>query len=305
MSGTYDTIIIGSGVAGMSAAMYAGRLKLRTTVIGEVKGGTIILTNDIRNWPGIKVTDGMALSRQIEEHALEYGINFVQDRVLSVRPQAGGYAVSTGSGTYEAKTIILATGTEVRKLGVPGEKELAGMGVHYCALCDGFLYKDKVVAVIGGSDSAAKGALMLTQWARKVFVIYRGKEIRAEPFNLDALRKSKIIEAITETNVLEILGKESVDGVKLDKPHNGKAVLPLDAVFVEIGHLPVSGLAKQLGLKLNEKGEIIINRSCETSLPGVFAAGDVADDRFKQAIVGAAEGVIAAYGAYEYVTKKG
>ncbi len=303
MAEDYDLVIIGSGVSGYSAAIYAGRLKLKTLMIGEVKGGTIILTNDIRNWPGIKVTDGITLAKQIEEHAMEYDIAFKQDKVTSLEAANSGYVVKTAKDSFSAKSVIIATGTEVRKLGVPGEKEFTNKGVHYCALCDGFFYKDKVLAVVGGSDSAAKEALLLTQWAKKVFIIYRKEKIRAEPFNLEAVEKSEKIEVITNTNVTEIIGDEKVNSVKLDKPYGGKDTLELDGVFVEIGHIPLSDLAKKAGAELNDKGEIKINRNAETSMPGLFAAGDVVDDAFKQAIVGSAEGVIAAYSAYEYLKK--
>ncbi|MFH1394429.1 MAG: NAD(P)/FAD-dependent oxidoreductase [Candidatus Micrarchaeota archaeon] len=303
MSMQYDTVIIGGGVAGFSAAMYAGRLKLKTLVLGEVRGGTLILTNDIRNWPGIKVTDGITLAKQVEEHAMEYDVDFKMEKVVSLEIANSGYVVKTKKESFTTKTVILATGTEVRKLGVPGEKEFNGKGVHYCALCDGFFYKDKVIAVAGGSDSAAKESLLLTQWAKKVYIIYRKGNIRAEPFNLEAVKKNKKIEIINNTNIIEVLGDDKVSSVKLDKPYDGKDELPVDGIFVEIGHLPLSELGKQVGLKLNKKNEIVINRNCETSMPGIFAAGDVVDDRFKQAIVGSAEGVIAAYSVYEYLRK--
>jgi len=303
MASEYDTVIIGGGVSGFSAAMYAGRLKLKTLVIAEVKGGTLITTNDIRNWPGIKVTDGISLAKQVEEHAMEYDIDLRQDKAVSLEAANSGYVVKTAKESFSTKTVILATGTKVRKLKVPGEEEFSGKGVHYCALCDGFFYKDKVIAVVGGSDSAAKEAILLTQWAKKVYIIYRKEKIRAEPFNLEAIEKNDNIEVINNTNITEFLGGDNLTSVKLDKPYQGKDELPLDGVFVEIGHIPLSELGKQAGLKLNEKGEIVINRNAETSLPGIFAAGDVVDDKFKQAIVGSAEGVIAAYSAYEYLRK--
>lgn len=304
MSDIYDTIIIGGGVSGLSAAMYAGRLRLKTLVISEVKGGTIITTNDIRNWPGIKIIDGIKLAKQIEEHAFEYDIKFQQDVVDSLEKSGNEYLVKIKNKQYKTKTLILATGTKVRKLSVPGEKEFANKGVHYCALCDGFFYKDKVVAVVGGSDSAAKEAVLLTQWAKKVYIIYRKEKIRAEPYNLDAINKSNKIDVITNTNVIEVLGDKNVTAVKLDKKYKGKDELQLDAVFVEIGHIPLSKLAEDMGVEVNKKKEIKINRSCETNLPGIFAAGDVVDDRFKQAIIGSAEGVMAAYGVYEYLKKQ-
>lgn len=305
----YDTIIIGGGVTGFSAAMYAGRLKLKTLVITADRGGTITLTNDISNWPGIKQIDGMALAKSIETHALGYeGVEASDDRVINIEKEAGLYLVYTENGKkYQSKTIIIATGTEWRKLNVPGEKEFTNKGVHYCALCDGFFYKNKITAVIGGADSAAKDAILLTQWAKKVYIIYRGNTIHPEPVNLKRIEekiKEGKMEIISNTNVTEIRGTEFVTHVVLDKPFEGKKEVQVNGVFVDIGHIPQSQLAKSLGVKLDNKGNIIIDRSARTNIPGILAGGDVVDTRFKQAITGAAEGVLAAYSAYEYVNRE-
>lgn len=306
----YDTLIIGGGVAGFSAAMYAGRLKLKTLVISAVRGGTIILTNDIANWPGIKQTDGITLAKQIEEHALSYeGVEAIDGRAIKVekcnpKKEKSNYIVHTEDSKYETRTIIFATGTEWRKLGVPGEKEFSGKGVHYCALCDGYAYKNKTVVVVGGADSAAKEAILLTQWAKKVYIIYRGEKIRPEPVNLARVEqkiKEGKMEVITNTNVTEIKGDKFVTNAVLDTIYNGNREFKTDAVFVEIGHISQSQLAKDLGVKLDKKGDIIIDRAAATNVPGIFAAGDVVDTKFKQAITGSAEGVLAAYSAYEYV----
>lgn len=315
-SSLYDLIIIGGGVAAFSGAMYAGRLQLKTLVISAVRGGTIILTNDIANWPGIKQTDGITLAKQIEEHALSYpGVEAIDAKAVKVEACAppnskikSAFYVYTENGKkYQGKTILFATGTEWRKLGVPGEKEFTGKGVHYCALCDGFAYKGKVVGVAGGADSAAKEAILLTQWAKKVYVIYRGEKIRPEPVNMVRVEqkiKEGKMEIIPNTNVVEIKGGDNVTHAILDTPYKGSKEFPLDAVFVEIGHIPNSQMAKALGVALDEKGNIIINRSAETNMPGVFGAGDVVDTKFKQAITGAAEAVLAAYSAYEYVKRE-
>lgn len=306
----YDTIIIGGGVAGFSAAMYAGRLKLKTLVIAAVRGGTIILTNDIANWPGIKQTDGMTLAKQIEEHALSYENVKAEDaKVVKVQKSGGNFSVSTEDGKqFDAKTLIFATGTEWKKLGVPGEGEFSGKGVHYCALCDGYFYKGKTIAVVGGADSAAKEAILLTQWADKVFMIYRGEKIRPEPVNMarveEKIKEGKM-EIINNTNVTEIKGDERVTHVILDNEYKGSKDFKLDGIFVDIGHIPQSQLAGPLGVELDKKGDIKISRTSETNVPGVFAAGDVTDTKFKQAITGSGEGVHAAYSAYEYLKTKG
>ncbi|MFX1489735.1 MAG: NAD(P)/FAD-dependent oxidoreductase, partial [Promethearchaeota archaeon] len=198
---------------------------------------------------------------------------------------------------FKAYSICISTGSERKKLGVPGEEEFAGRGVSYCATCDGPFYKDKVVCVIGGSDSAAKEALFLAQSVEKVYIIYRGKEIRAEPINKKRVYDNDKIEIIYETNIVEIKGDTKVSSVVFD---NGKE-FQVDGVFIEIGSIPNSDLAKRIGVKTNTKGEIMINRKSETNISGLFAAGDVADAPFKQAITGVSEGVIAAYSAFDYV----
>jgi len=304
MPDLYDVMIIGGGVAGFSAAMYAGRMRLKTLVITETRGGTIILTNNISNWPGIKQIDGMSLASQIESHAREYNPKIVDAKAIKAEKTDSGFRITTADDkAFEGKSLIMATGSTPKKLGVPGEKEFEGKGVHTCALCDGFFYKDKEIAVIGGSDSAAKEALLLTQWAKKVYIIYRREQIRAEPINLERVRASDKIEIINNTNVTEFLGKDKVEKIMLDKDHDGSKELLIQGVFVEIGHRPNSELANQLGAKLDDKCQIIIDRSAKTNVEGLFAAGDVVDTIFKQAIVGSGEGVLAAYSAYEYISK--
>ena len=303
----YDTIIIGGGVTGFSAAMYAGRLELKTLVISKIRGGTIILTNEIGNWPGIKMTDGITLAKDIEEHALEYGVEVVDTEAIKVEKNRNHYVVHTNDGNkHETKTVIYATGTEWRKLNVPGENEFANRGVHYCALCDGYFYKDKVIAVVGGADSAVKEANLLTQWAKKVYIIYRGENVHPEPPNLRKMEKfveEGKIEVITNTNAVEIKGDKFVTKVLLDKKYNGSKEFPIEGLFVDIGHIPQSQLAKELGVEVDKKGDIIVNKNSETNVPGVYAAGDVANGAFKQAITGSAEGVLAAFSAYEYINK--
>lgn len=300
----YDVIIIGAGVAGFAAAMYAGRFMMKTLVIGETPGGTIILTDVTENYPGFKRLTGMELAEKIRGHAMEYGVELVEDRVSKVeRKENVCFIVHTSENSYHGKTVIFATGTKARKLNVPGEEEFANKGVHYCALCDGFFYKDKVIGVVGGSDSAAKEALLLSQYGKKVYIIYRGEEIHPEPINKKRIEENQKIEVINNTQIIEMKGKDKLGAVVLDKPYNGNKELPIDAVFVAIGHIPLSHLAVDLGVETNAKGEIRIDRLSSTNVPGVYAAGDVTDSPFKQAITGVAEGVTAAYSAYQFVSE--
>jgi thioredoxin-disulfide reductase len=300
----YDLVIIGSGVTGYGAAMYAARLDLSVAVIGNVDGGTITLTDDVANYPGYKQLTGKELADKIKEHANDYPVFIESGNVIDIfRNKENIFYVVTENKSFLAKSIIIATGMKERELEVPGHDELKNKGVSYCALCDAPLYKDKVVAVIGGSDSAAKEALLLAKYCPKVYIIYRREKIRPEPINAARIERDAKIEIVTNTNVTEILGPSKVTGIKLDKSYHGSDILSLDGVFIAIGGIPYSGLAAKLGVKLNEKGEIIIDRTSRTNIEGVFAAGDVVDSEFKQAITGVAEGVNAAYQAYKYVNE--
>jgi thioredoxin reductase (NADPH) len=301
----YDIIVVGAGCSGLAGAMYAGRLGMTVLVIGELRGGTITLTDIVENYPGFVSLGGMELADKLEAHARAYpNVEFKDGKVAKIGRGKEGFEVGSDAGSFQSRAILYATGTEWRKLGVSGEKEYANKGVHYCALCDGGFYKGKEVAVIGGADSAVKDALVLANLASKVYVIYRGAALRAEKPNLEALAKKKNVEVIYGTNVLEILGDKKVNAVKLDKPHKGTDRLALSGVFVAVGHLPVSALAKEAGVELDAKGHVKINRNSETNVPGFFAAGDVTDTRFKQAIVGVGEAVSAAYSAHLYLEGK-
>jgi len=298
----YDLVIIGGGVAAFAAAIYAGRFQLKTLVIGEKLGGTILFTDEIANYPGFKKITGLDLFSKIKEHALDYNIEILEKRAESIERQQGGFECSTKDEKLKAKTVIIATGAHLRKLNVPGEEEYANKGVHYCALCDGVFYKNKIIAVVGGSDSAATEALLLTEYAEKVFIIYRKEKIRAEPITTRRIDQNEKIEIINNTNVTEIKGEQFVNTVILDNPYKGSNELKLDALFIQVGQIPLSDLAASIGAEVNEKKEIIINRASETNIPGLFACGDVVDSKFKQAITGVAQAVTAANTAYEYTT---
>jgi len=310
----YNLIVIGAGGSGLAGAMYAARLGLKTLVLGKMSGsefpiGGVITTTDIvENYPGFKSISGQELGKKLEEHARDYGaVEIKIEEVLDVKKSGKCFVIETKKGKYEGKTLLFATGTKWKKLpeGVKGSRELERKGINYCALCDGPLYKDKIVAVVGGSDSAAKDALVLAKHAKKVFIIYRKEKIRAEPVNLRKIEQAGNIEIINNTNIKEIKGKEKVEGVVLDKNYQGKNILKLDAVFVAIGHEVLSELAEKIGVKVNERKEIEINhKTSETNIPGVFAAGDVTDKSFKQLITGVADACTAAHSAYEYLGKE-
>lgn len=300
----YDLIVIGGGVAALGAAIYAGRFEMRTAVIAEKLGGTIILTDEIANYPGFNKITGLDLADRIQNHVKDYNVEIVEKKVIRIEKcEEGCFKAFVDGKHYHTKTIIFATGTEWLKLKVPGEEEFTSKGVHYCALCDGPVYNGKVLGIVGGSDSAAKEALLLAKYAKKVYIIYRKEKIRAEPINLRKVINNDKIEIINNTNVVEIRGDKFVNSVVFDKPYNEDKEFKLDGLFINIGHIPLSELAKQAGVELNEKNEIKIDREAKTNVQGVYAAGDVADNKFKQAITGVAEGVTAAYSAYHYVNE--
>ena len=300
----YDTIIIGAGCAGLAAAMYAGRLNMRTMLIGDNIGGTITLTDVVENYPGFVKLTGQELADNLRKHAEAYNIEKSEEKVTLIKREHNCFLVGTNEGkTYQSKTIIFATGTEWRKLNVPGEKEFANKGVHYCALCDGAVYQNKIMVVVGGGDSSVKEALLLSQYASKVYILIRREKLRSEPINNQRVADNKKIQVITNINLKQIKGDKVVKSVQLDREVNGSNELKLDAVFVAIGHNALSQLAKDVDVKVNDKGEIIIDRESKTNIPGFFAAGDVCDTVFKQAITGVAEGVAAVYSAYTYVNE--
>lgn len=306
----YDFIIIGGGCSGLSAAMYGTRLGLKTLTLAELPGGLITTTHLVENWPGIQSISGPDLATQLYDHAKAAGAEIKNERAVSVSklPDKEGFPqfqVKTTSGEYVGKTLLFATGTKHKKLNVPGEKEFENRGVSYCALCDGAFFKGKVVCIVGGGDSAAKEALFLSEHASKVYIVVRRDVLRAEPINGERVKKNQKIEILFKSQIEEIVGDEkSVTKVRF-KAGEGKfsgQEVEMQGVFLAIGHDAQTELAEKLGVALNDKKEIIINRRTETNMHGVFAAGDCCDTEFKQAITGSAEAVTASYFAFHVCT---
>ena len=305
----YDFIVIGGGCSGLSAGMYATRLGLKTLVFAELPGGLITTTHLVENWPGIISTTGPDLAMALYAHAEASGAEIRNEIVSKIErlPDENGFPqfkTTTSTGEYISKTVLIATGTKHRKLGVPGELEFENKGVSYCALCDGAFFKQKVVGVVGGGDSAAKEAIFLSEHASKVYLIVRRDILRAEPLNAKRIAQNSKIEILFNTEVEIISGTKSMEKVKF-KEGRGKLSgqeLPMQGLFMAVGQDPQTELAKGLGVTLNAKNEIVINRRSETNVRGVFAAGDCCDSEFKQAITGSAEAVTASYYAFHVCT---
>jgi len=302
MAEKVDVLIIGAGFAGLSAAIYSARFNLKTLIIGDIWGGLITTTHIVENYPGYKSLSGLELMDKFKEHVAHYNIPFESDFVESIKKKGEGkfIAKTMGGKEIEAKVVIIATGTKRKKLDVPGEAEYENKGVSYCATCDAFLFKGKEVVVVGGSDSAAKEALLLSEFSPHVKILARST-LHPEPINGTRVKRTKNITVLEKVQVKEIVGDgKKVVAVKLD---NGKE-MKTEGVFIEVGHIPMTELAERIGVKLNEKKEIMIDRYARTNVAGVLAAGDCCDTNWKQGIVSAAEGAHAANSAYTYLLEK-
>jgi len=298
---SYNLVIIGAGPAGLAASIYASRYKVAHIVIGKEPGGQANEAHQIENWPGTLSISGYDLLKKMREHAEKLGGKIQMDSVSNISKAGDEFQITTHTGHCQAKYIILAFGMEYRKLEIPGEAEFKGKGISYCPTCDAAFFKDKTVAVVGGGNSAGSAALLLTEYASHVFIIYRGEKLKVDPITLEKLEKSEKIEIIFQTNVKEILGGKSVEQIKLDKLFGGSDALDVQGVFIEIGSEPGVELVKQLGVETDEQGFIKVNSDQSTSIPGVLAAGDATNgsNKMRQILTAAAEGAVAASSVYK------
>ena len=302
----YDLIIIGSGPAGLAAAIYAQRAKLNTLVIERamVSGGQVLNTYEVDNYPGLPGIGGYELGMKFREHADKLGALFAEDEVVRVEDEGAGKVkrVVGEKDTYEAKSLILATGAHHRLLEVPGEKELSGAGVSYCATCDGAFFRNKVTAVIGGGDVAVEDAIFLARMCSKVYVIHRRNELRAAKSLQEKLFSLDNVEMVWDSVAEKICGEGQVDSLKISNVKTGeKRTLSLQGVFIAVGITPESQAFE--GLVEMEKGYIKAGEDCATSAPGIFAAGDVRKKNLRQIITAAADGANAVTSAEHYLTR--
>ncbi len=300
-----DVIIIGSGPAGLTAAIYAGRANLRPLVIsGLEQGGQVTLTNDLENFPGFpEGVSGFEIYQLFEKQATRFGAEMLYDVVQSVDLTGEVKIVKTATETFQARVVIIATGSTPKRLGLPGEDKYIGKGVSYCATCDGFFFTGKQVVVVGGGNSALDEGLFLTRFAEKVTIIHRRDRLRADAILQERALKHEKMAFVWDTVVEEIVGDTAVTHLRLKNVKSGESsVFPVDGVFVFIGHKPNTELfAGQV--QLDETGYIETDRRTHTNVPGVLACGDVQDSIYRQAITAAASGCTAAIEAEKYIAE--
>lgn len=304
----YDVVVVGGGPAGLTAALYAARYMLSVVVITERIGGQMAEAGWIENYPGIPRIVGPGLAKRFEEHVKRYNVPIILDTVVDVLRDGELFVVKLASSVeLKGRTIILAIGVRKRRLGVPGELEFLGRGVSYCAPCDAPLFRGKRVAVVGGGDSAASAALLLAEYADKVYIVHRRDQLRVQPLYRKLLDENPRIEVLYNRVVKRICGDKVVRKLVLENTVNGQIEeLNVDGVFIEIGAEPPTDFAKKLGLEVDDKGYIKVRDDMSTNIPGVFAAGDCTNafGGVKQIIVAAAMGAIAATSAYKYLLGK-
>ncbi len=301
----YDLIIIGSGPAGLTAAIYAQRAMLDALVLerASASGGQVLTTYEVDNYPGLPGIGGYELGMKLREHADRLGARFEEDEVLQAE-DCGAYKRITGrKGSYEARALILASGAVHQKLGIPGETELAGAGVSYCATCDGAFFRNRVTAVIGGGDVAVEDAIFLSRMCTRVYLIHRRDELRAAKSLQEKLRALDNVQILWDTVADEIQGEGSVNGLSLSNVKTGERTsLAVQGVFIAVGIKPESEAFE--GLVETEHGYIKAGEDGETSVPGVFAAGDVRTKRLRQIVTAAADGANAVSSAERYLASR-
>ncbi|HJA73952.1 MAG TPA: thioredoxin-disulfide reductase [Candidatus Limosilactobacillus faecipullorum] len=300
----YDVIVIGAGPGGMTAAMYASRADLSVLMLDRgIYGGNLNNTSEIENYTGFKSVQGPDLAKQMYEGATQFGADYAYGAVEKVELVGDTKQVTTDMGeTFTAKALVIATGSDQRKLGVPGESEFSGRGVSYCAVCDGAFFKGKNLIVVGGGDSAVEEGAFLTQLAAKVTVLVRRDKLRAQPIVQDKAFKNPKMEFVYNTSVTEILGDQmAVTGVKTINNQTGETgEIAADGVFIYVGNVPMTEPFKDLGI-LNEKGWVETDEKMATKIPGIFAVGDVRNTVLRQVATAVGDGAIAGQQVYKYL----
>ncbi|MBI2062514.1 MAG: FAD-dependent oxidoreductase [Candidatus Yanofskybacteria bacterium] len=321
MNSTHDLIIVGGSAAAVSAGIYAARRGLNFKIITKDFGGEVATSGEIGNWPGIAQTDGITLANQFKEHLKFY--NVIPEEGVEVekitKQSDGAFCIKIKSKSasdlkenpqgqtlvcgYVAKTVIIATGVHPRELNIPGEKEFRNKGVSYCTVCDGPLFSGKTTAVIGGGNSALEAGLMLADISSKVYVINKNLQFKGDDILIENLKKKQNVEIIYSANTTAIIGDKFVTGLKYADKESKEQDLKIDGTFIHIGMVPNSYIVPP-EVQKNNFGEIVVNKNCETNIPGLYAAGDVTDVPFNQIVIAAGQGCIATLSAVNYLNRR-
>jgi len=299
----YDLIIIGAGPAGLTAAIYAARKKLSTLVLSKDVGGQAALSWEVENYLGYNLISGAELVMKFREHVEKFGVEFREGaEVNSLVKTDDSFEVSAGDERFQANAVIIASGKNPMRLNVPGEKEFAGRGVAYCATCDAPLFQDKDVAVVGGGNAALDAAFQLTKIANRIYLVNVNKELGGDEVTRGKVKKSDKVEILNNTETVGIKGEKFVSAMVVKESDKSREI-PVQGIFVEIGSVPAVEFLQGL-VELNESNEIKVSNSNETSVPGIFAAGDCTDVPEKQIIIAGGEGAKAALSAYGYLVRR-
>jgi len=304
---TYEVIIVGGGPAGLAAGLYCKRAALKTVLFEKgVLGGQIAISKDVENYPGVEGITGFDLAERMVHHAFSFDLSVIQQEVAEVNARPDLHSVRLSNGdTFHTFALILAAGGSVRKLGIQGEAEYLASGVSYCATCDGFFFRDKTVVVVGGGDTAVEEALYLAKLTRKVYLVHRKNALRASKILQDRLMAEPKIEIIWNTVITEIKGDgKTVNAISFADTETGKeGDIAAEGIFIFIGYSP-NNMLIPAGVRMNEQGYVITDEKCATSVPGIFAVGDLRQKFANQIVVAAADGCIAALAAAHYVEMK-
>lgn len=303
----YDLLIIGSGPAGLAAGIYAKRAELNSAVLerSSVSGGQILNTSEVDNYPGLGTTSGQELGQTFRDHCDKLGVSFITTEVTGIEltdtPEKGLKLLHTSSGDMLCKAVVIATGAAPRMLGAKGEEELLGCGVSYCATCDGAFFRNRTVAVVGGGDVAVEDALYLSRICKKVYLIHRREGFRAAASLVTKAKAAENIEFLLNCEIPEIIGSDLVDAIVVKNKQDGsEQTLAVEGIFIAVGNKPNSELVSSL-VETDGAGFITAGETCETSVPGIFAAGDVRTTPLRQVVTSAADGANAVYSAERYI----
>lgn len=293
----YDLIIIGSGPAGLTASIYASRYKTSNMVIGSLPGGTITEAWIVENFPAFNNIPGMELGQKMYEHAKELGAEMILDDAKDIVSENGIFKVTISQNKeFWAKNILIATGSQARRLNLPNEEKYIGKGVVYCATCDAYFFKGKTVAVVGAANSAITAALLLSTLADKVYMIYRSEELKGDPVWVDKVKANPKITLIPNTNITGLSGENTLNSITIDNPYNNSNEIAVEGLFIEIGVVPNTVLTNKIGVAIDPKGYIIVDNAQTTNISGIWAAGDITNNsnNLHQVITACAEGAVAA-----------